>query len=70
MRGWIVVGYMAVAALAAGAQTAKKPVVTVGSDGQFKTVQAAVDAAPEQGEVIRIAPGTYKREAAHRQERD
>jgi pectinesterase len=60
VRGLIVVGCIAVAALAAGAQTAKKPVVTVGSDGQFTTVQAAVDAAPEQGEVIRIAPGTYK----------
>ena len=60
MRGLIGVGCIAVAALAAGAQTAKKPVVMVGSDGQYKTVQAAVDAAPEQGEVIRIAPGTYK----------
>lgn len=54
--GWMVM----VVTLAATAQTAKKPVVTVGSDGRFKTVQAAVDAAPEQGEVIRIAPGTYK----------
>jgi len=47
-------------ALTTVAQTAKKPVVIVGSDAQYKTVQAAVDAAPDQGEVIRIAPGTYK----------
>ena len=55
---------MMTAILAAVAQTsgaqAKKLVVTVGSDAQFKTVQEAVDAAPEQGEIIRIAPGTYK----------
>jgi pectin methylesterase-like acyl-CoA thioesterase len=57
VRGWIAVGWVAVA-LAAGAQ-AMKPVVTVGSDAQYKTVQAAVDAAPEQGEVIRITPGIY-----------
>lgn len=40
----------------------KKPVVTVASDGtgQYRTVQAAVDAAPAQGSVIRIEPGTYK----------
>lgn len=39
----------------------KKPVVTVAADGsgQYKTVQEAVNAAPEAGEVIRIAPGTY-----------
>lgn len=40
---------------------AKKPVVTVATDGsgQYKTVQEAVNAAPEAGEVIRVAPGTY-----------
>jgi pectinesterase len=39
-----------------------KPVVTVATDGSgdFETVQAAVDAAPAQGEVVRIKPGTYK----------
>jgi pectinesterase len=39
-----------------------KPVVTVALDGsgQYKAVQAAVDAAPQQGEVIHIAPGTYR----------
>jgi pectinesterase len=37
-------------------------VVTVGSGAaaQFQTVQAAVDAAPEQGSIIRIAPGRYR----------
>jgi pectinesterase len=53
-----------VAALApwAAAQAAARPVVTVAADGsgQYKTVQAAVDATPQQGIVIRIAPGTYK----------
>ena len=43
-----------------------KPVTTVGSGAaaQFKTVQAAVDAAPKQGSIIRIAPGrdVYKRQ--------
>ena len=39
-----------------------KPVFRVGAKGadQFRTVQAAVDAAPEQGSVIRIAPGRYR----------
>jgi len=39
-----------------------KPVTTVGSGAaaQFKTVQAAVDAAPKQGSIIRIAPGRYR----------
>ena len=36
--------------------------LTVSSDGtaDFKTVQAAVDAAPASGAVIRIRPGIYK----------
>jgi pectinesterase len=39
-----------------------KPVVTVAADGSgtYKTVQAAVDAADDKGEVIRIAPGVYR----------
>jgi pectinesterase len=39
-----------------------KPVVTVAADGSgtYKTVQAAVDAAGDKGEVIRIAPGVYR----------
>jgi len=41
---------------------AEKPVVTVGSSGRadYKTVQAAVDAAPVGGSVILISPGTYR----------
>jgi len=59
--GWMVMAVaLAAGAQTAGAQKAGKPVVAVGSEGKFKTVQAAVDAAPDQGEVIRIAPGTYK----------
>jgi len=56
----MVVGSLVVVGLAAGAQTAKKPVVTVGPDGQYKTMQEAIDAAPDQGEIIKITPGTYK----------
>jgi pectinesterase len=39
-----------------------KPVVTVAPDGAgtYKTVQAAVDAAGDKGEVIRISPGVYR----------
>ena len=39
-------------------QAAQFTVVSDGS-GDFKTVQAAVDAAPTEGAVIRIKPGTY-----------
>jgi pectinesterase len=43
-----------------------KPVVVVAADGsgKFTTVQAALDAAPELGEVIRIKPGTYREKLA------
>jgi pectinesterase len=53
---WSLVGVMAVSAWG------QKPVVVVAADGSgnFKTVQAAVDAAPEVGEVIRIKAGVYK----------
>src|ERR1700743_480345 len=52
--------------LMAMAGVAAKPAVTVAADGSgdYKTVQAAVDAAPEQGEVIRIKPGVYKEKLA------
>jgi len=49
--------------LSASCAAAQKPVVTVAADGsgQFRTVQAAVDAAkPGAGEVIRIRPGRYR----------
>ena len=41
---------------------ADQGVSTVAADGSadFKTVQAAVDAAPSSGAVIRIRPGTYR----------
>jgi pectinesterase len=41
---------------------AAKPVESVAGDGsgQFRTVQSAVDAAPEGGAVLRISPGTYR----------
>jgi pectinesterase len=58
VRGSVLFGLALIAA--AGFALGQKPMVTVGSDGQYKTLQAAVDAAPDQGEVIRIAPGTYK----------
>lgn len=47
---------------AAGAQHSAKSIVTVAADGtgQYKTVQEAVNSAPAQGLVIRIAPGTYR----------
>ena len=56
----LVVWFVAVGA------SGQKPVVTVAADGsgQFATVQAAVDAAPEVGEVIRIKPGVYKEKLA------
>ena len=61
-QAWILAAaVVALAAPSSSAQTAK-PVATVAADGsaQYKTVQAAVDAAPSQGIVIRIAPGVYK----------
>jgi pectinesterase len=56
-------GAVVIACVPVGAETPPaKPVVTVGSfaSAQFTTVQAAIDAAPEQGSVIRIAPGRYR----------
>jgi len=35
-------------------------VVALDGSGNFKTVQAAIDAAPPEGSVIRIKPGTYR----------
>jgi pectinesterase len=53
---------------AARAQAPTKPVVTVAAGasgaGKYATLQAAVDAAPAQGEVIRIAPGVYREKLA------
>ena len=71
MRGWVgeivraavLLGAAGTVCIPAAAQVRPaKPVVTVGSGAaaQFKTVQAAVDAAPEQGSIIRIEPGRYR----------
>ena len=59
--GTVAVGFLWLGGVA-GAQ--EKPKVTVAADGtgDYRTVQLAVDAAPAQGEVIRIKPGTYQRE--------
>ena len=44
------------------ATAAELPKLTVAPDGSgdFKSVQAAIDAAPETGALIRIQPGTYR----------
>ena len=42
------------------AQVSGSPVATVGPSGQFRTLQQAIDEAPETGETIRIAPGKYR----------
>lgn len=47
-----------------GGLLAAQVVVAPDGSGDFKTVQAAVDAAPSTGSVIRIRPGTY-REVIH-----
>lgn len=55
------VGCMAVSAgcLSMAAWAAGPVVVAKDGSGDFRTVQAAVDAAPAEGGVIRIRPGTY-----------
>lgn len=51
--------------LAAGVAGAQMKTIMVGAKGaDFTTIQAAVNAAPETGAVIRIAPGVY-REVVH-----
>jgi pectinesterase len=51
--------------LAAAAHAKSKKTITVGVSGaDFTTIQAAVNAAPDAGAVIRIKPGTY-REVVH-----
>jgi pectinesterase len=68
VSGWRVmgVGLGALAVCSVGLAQGSKPVVTVAADGagEYKTVQAAVDAASETGEVIRIAPGVYREKLA------
>ncbi len=51
-----------VASIAAGAESGKKPQLTVGPEGhgQFRTVQEAIDAAPvDGGAILHLAPGVY-----------
>ena len=45
-----------------GVGWAEKPVVTVSASGKadYRTVQAAVDAAPVGGSIVLISPGTYR----------
>lgn len=61
---WLMMAMCALAsiALARGARAQRLPVATVAQQGaaDFHTVQEAIDAAPEGGEVIRIAPGRYR----------
>lgn len=59
---WVVLS-LALLVSVAGAE--EKKTITVGAMGaEFTTIQAAVDAAPDAGAVIRIEPGTY-REVVH-----
>ena len=51
-------------ALASVAAAAKLPTLKVGPDATYKTLQAAIDAAPATGATIRLAPGRY-REKVH-----
>lgn len=64
----IVTGFLGAVVLAAGAlfAVAQAPslAVTVGASGQFRTLQEAIDNAPDGGEAIRIEPGKY-REKVH-----
>ena len=57
---------VAVVLLVSGVVWAKEPktITVAASGGDFTTVQAAVNAAPEDGAVIRIRPGVY-REVVH-----
>jgi pectin methylesterase-like acyl-CoA thioesterase len=53
-----------VVALTATSLMAAQVTVAADGSGDFKKVQAAVDAAPAEGAVIRIQPGTYHEEIA------
>src|SRR5271156_86203 len=58
--------WSAIVVIACGALRAQEPkTITVGAEGaDFTTIQAAVNAAPDAGGVIRIRPGVY-REVVH-----
>jgi pectinesterase len=59
---WTVVSSLAVFALPLLSGAQSNTVVTVAHDAHadFRTLQEAIDKAPAMGEVIRIAPGTYR----------
>ncbi len=59
MRGWLAITMLVVAVQA---QAAARKIETVAATGKadYKTVQEAVDAAPDGDVVIRIAPGEYR----------
>lgn len=59
-------GGVVIAAALSSVCAGQLPVKTVahGGTADFQTLQAAIDAAPQTGEVIRLAPGTY-REKVH-----
>jgi len=65
-RGFGRSGLVALVLLSCGVAWAQAPkTITVGATGaDFTTIQAAVDAAPAEGAVIRIRPGVY-REVVH-----
>ncbi len=59
LAGWVVL------LLTGAMQAQEKKTITVGATGaDYRTIQAAVNAAPDTGAVIRIKPGTY-REVVH-----
>ena len=60
LRSAVATAILAVTYSALHAQAKPKVVVAADGSGTYTTVQAAVDAAPAQGEVIQIKPGTYK----------
>jgi pectinesterase len=65
-RGWSWSGLVTVVLVSCGIAWGQGPkTITVGAAGaDFTTIQAAVNAAPDEGAVIRIRPGVY-REVVH-----
>lgn len=60
LRGTLPMCVLGLLAFAAASHAAAfSATVAADGSGDFKTVQAAIDAAPETGGVIRIKPGTY-----------
>jgi pectin methylesterase-like acyl-CoA thioesterase len=59
-----VLGLMVIAVVSLSAEGPKKEIRVGAAGADFTTIQAAVDAAPTGGAVIRIEPGTY-REVVH-----